>query len=184
MTIPELLIALAIAVPVTAWGLSGLVQLLDEQRGLSALRQMVDAIHLTRRAAIDHGQAAVLCPAALDKPGCGRRNRWHDGAIVFIDQDDDRRLDKDETLLARLPPLADGYRVYWRAFRNRTALVMNPSGMTDWQSGNMLFCPPDADARRAGMIIINAQGRVRTATDTDGDGIVEDAHGRPIACPP
>jgi len=33
------------------------------------------------------------------------------------------------------------------------------------------------------MIILNAQGRVRVARDVDGDGIVEDAAGRPVSCP-
>ena len=61
--------------------------------------------------------------------------------------------------------------------------MIRPSGLTDWQNGNFLYCPQGGDPRFARQIVINAQARVRHARDSDGDGIVEDARGRPVTCP-
>ena len=82
-----------------------------------------------------------------------------------------------------MPRLGEGERFYWRSFRNRSYLMIRPSGLTDWQNGNFLYCPESGDPRLARQIVINAQARVRHARDSDGDGIVEDARGRAVVCP-
>ena len=114
---------------------------------------------------------------------CGRRNTWHNGALVFLDRNANGRFDGSDVLLRRIPRLGEGERFYWRSFRNRSYLMIRPSGLTDWQNGNLLYCPASGDPRFARQIVINAQGRVRHARDSDGDGIVEDAQGRAVDCP-
>jgi len=79
--------------------------------------------------------------------------------------------------------LPDGARVYWRSFRNRSYLQINATGLTNWQNGHLLYCPANGDVHFARAVIINAQGRVRNAADSNGDGIVEDANGDPLVCP-
>ena len=59
---------------------------------------------------------------------------------------------------------------------------MLPTGLTDWQNGNMLVCPPDGNPRQARLLVVNAHGRTRLATDNDGDGVVEGANGSPVSC--
>ena len=114
---------------------------------------------------------------------CGRRNTWHNGALVFLDRNANGRFDGSDVLLRRIPRLGEGERFYWRSFRNRSYLMIRPSGLTDWQNGNLLYCPASGDPRFARQIVINAQARVRHARDSDGDGIVEDAQGRAVDCP-
>ncbi len=114
---------------------------------------------------------------------CGRRNTWHNGALVFLDRNANGRFDGSDALLRRMPRLREGDRFYWRSFRNRSYLMIRPSGLTDWQNGNLLYCPESGDPRFARQIVINAQARVRHARDSDGDGIVEDAKGRAVECP-
>ena len=181
VTLAEMLTALAASALLMAVALPSFDGLLERERAAGAINQMLAAVQFTRAAAVSHRVTAALCPGAGDR--CGPRNSWHDGALAFLDPNGNGRRDSGEEILMRLPLLPAGHRMYWRAFRNRTALVFRPSGLTDWQNGNILYCPPDGDARLARQVVLNVQGRARRAIDTDGDGIVEDASGRRVTCP-
>ena len=186
LTLVELLTTLAVAGILVATASGGGARLVDQHRAGAAVNQMLGAIRFARHAAVAHRSPATLCPADGGHPSqnkCGQRNAWHNGALVFLDENANGRFDGGDVLLSRLPPLGEGDRFYWRSFRNRSYLMIRPSGLTDWQNGNFLYCSRGGDPRFARQIVINAQARVRHARDSDGDGIVEDARGRPVACP-
>ena len=105
------------------------------------------------------------------------------GTLIFIDRNRDGRRDPDEPVLRWLPGLDSGGRIYWRSFRNRSYLQFNPSGLTNWQNGNLLYCPRNGDAHFAREVIINAAARPRKAPDLNHDDIPEDANGQPVRCP-
>ena len=113
---------------------------------------------------------------------CGRRSDWHQGGWIFADANSNARIDEGERVYGALPPLRKGSSLRWRSFRNRGYLRFRANGLTDWQNGHFQYCPPGGDPRHARQVILNAQGRARLAPDTDGDGIAEDADGRPLAC--
>ena len=181
LTLVELLTTLAVAGILVTTASGGAGHLVDRHRAGAAVNQMLGAIRFARHAAVAHRSPATLCPANRDS--CGPRNTWHNGALVFLDENANGRFDGSDVLLRRLPPLGEGDRFYWRSFRNRNYLMIRSSGLTDWQNGNFLYCPRGGDPRFARQIVINAQARVRHARDSDGDGIVEDARGRPVRCP-
>ncbi|MYK28969.1 MAG: hypothetical protein F4048_09915 [Gammaproteobacteria bacterium] len=176
----ELLVTLAVAGALMGTALPAFVELGADHRAAARINAMLGAVRATRHLAIAHNAPATLCPG--QGPRCLGANRWHEGAVVFLDHDRDRRIDEGEFVGLRLPPLAEGERIRWRSFRNRSYLLIHGSGLTDWQSGNFQYCPADSDARFARQIILNAQGRARRAIDADGDGIREDAAGRPLEC--
>ena len=180
LTVSELLTTLAIAAVLVGTAIPGISGLLIRAKADAAIEQMSRAIQFTRYQAISHRTTATLCPGGGET--CGRRDSWHEGATVFLDGNANGVRDGAEEVLQRLQPLPAGYRARWRSFRNRSSLSMRPDGTTDWQPGNMLACPTDGDAQNARQLIVNAQGRVRVSRDSDGDGIVEDADGRPVAC--
>ncbi|MFW6092463.1 MAG: GspH/FimT family pseudopilin [Pseudomonadota bacterium] len=182
VTLVELMVTLAVAAVLMALALPAFDALLDRERGTAALNQIIGAVRLGRTEAIIRGRPVTLCPAA--DGACLGRDQWHRGALVFTDDAADGEVGPEDTVLTALPPLRQGERVYWRSFRNRTYLRFQPRGYTAWQNGSFLYCPPDADVRRARMVIVNAQGRVRVAADADGDGVAEDAAGRALVCPP
>lgn len=179
LTLGELLTALAVAAVLAGAAVPGMSALLARAKADAAIEQLVRAIQFTRYQAISRRTTATLCPAR--ETVCGPRDTWHQGAMVFLDANANGVRDGGEDILQRLPPL-EGHRVRWRSFRNRKSLSMRPDGTTDWQPGNMVVCPIDGEARNARQLIVNAQGRVRLSRDEDGDGIVEDARGRPVAC--
>ena len=179
-SLAETVTALAIVAVLAGAATPAFSALLGRSRADAAIEQLASAVRFTRHLAVTRRITATLCPSAGER--CGRRDTWHEGAMIFLDADADGRRDAGEAVVRRLPPLPEGHRLRWRSFRNRKSLSMRPTGMTDWQNGSMVLCPPDGDARHARQLIVNAQGRTRLATDTDGDGIVENARGRPVSC--
>jgi len=180
-TLAELLAALAVAAVALALAVPAFDDLLAGRRATAALDQIVGGIAVARTEAILQGRPVTLCPARAT--ACLGRDRWHEGALIFVDDNGDGQRNDGERVLAALPPLPPGARLYWRSFRNRSFLQFQPRGYTDWQNGHFLYCPPDGRPRHARMAIVNAQGRVRIARDADGDGVVEDAGGAPLRCP-
>lgn len=180
LTLGELLAALAVVAVLAAFAAPGMSGLVERRQTDAVTEQMLRAVHYTRGLAVTRRATATLCPGAGER--CGPRDVWHEGAFVFLDRNGDGRRASDEPIAQRLPPLPQGYRVTWRSFRNRVSLSMRPNGLTDSQSGNLLICPPDRNPAGARQLIVNAQGRVRRARDSDGDGVVENARGEPVSC--
>ena len=181
ITLVEILTTLAVAATLTGLAVVPMADLISRHRSAAAMNQMIGAVAFTRNAAITHRTTATLCPGANNQ--CGTRNHWHEGAMTFADANHDGRRGRDEAVLRAYPAMAEGARMYWRSFRNRSYLQITARGLTNWQNGHLLYCPPDGDVRYARQVIINAQGRARVATDIDGDGIIEDAQGRDLVCP-
>ena len=150
------------------------------QRATARINAIAGAIHQARHLAITSNAAVTVCPG--QGPRCGGRDTWHEGMLIFVDSDADRRVDEGEFVAARVPKLDAGETIVWRSFRNRSFLRFRGTGLTDWQPGNFQYCPADRDARFARQLILNAQGRARHAMDRDGDGIREDARGRALTC--
>ena len=181
LSIVELLVTLAVTAVLFGFAVPSFTSYVNTQRAVAAINQMIGAVQMARHAAIVHRAHVTLCPGTGEV--CGRRNEWHVGALIFKDANNNGERDRGETIVTRLPRLRDGERVYWRSFRNKAYLQFRASGLTDWQNGHFLYCPPGGEARFARQVIINAQGRARMAPDRDGDGIAEDANGRPLQCP-
>ena len=180
-SVVELLVALALMSLLMGVGIPAFSHLVAGQRATARVNQIIGAVQLARQAAISLNTTTTLCPS---RDGvCLGRNQWHVGAMIFTDHNRNGILEKDETLVTRLPRLDRGERIYWRSFRNRSFLRFKATGRTDWQNGHFLYCPPDLDPRYARAAVLNAQGRIRLAPDTDADGIAEDARGRPLHCP-
>lgn len=157
------LVVLAVLAGAAAPSLAGL---LGRGQADAAMEQMVGAIRFARHLAVTRGVTATLCPGVGDR--CGARDSWHDGALIFLDRNANGRVDAGDAVARRLPPLPTGHRLRWRSFRNRKSLSMRPDGLTNWQNGSMLLCPPDGDAKKARKLVINAQGRVRLVGDGNG----------------
>jgi len=190
-TVSELLVTLAIAAAALSLALPSFHGLLAANRAAAALNQIIGAVAVARTQAILQRRTVTLCPGTIERSEpdggatarCLGRDQWHQGALVFVDANGNGSIEAGERLLTALPPLRPGERIYWRSFRNRGYLQFHARGYTEWQNGNFLYCPADGRAEYARMAILNVQGRVRVARDADGDGVAEDAAGRPLACP-
>ena len=180
VTLIELLITLAVAAVLLQMALPGAHDLLQSHRAAAASNAVIGAVQLARASAITYRTAVTLCPR--DGQACGRRAHWRNGGLIFLDANRNAQLDSGEAMLGAMAAVEAGATLAWRSFRNRGYLRFEPSGYTAWQNGHFQYCPASGDARHARQIILNAQGRTRSARDRDGDGIREDADGKPLRC--
>jgi type IV fimbrial biogenesis protein FimT len=181
-TLPEILVALAVVGVMTGFALPAFQGVVERNRATAALNQLLGALQSARHAAVSLRTAVTVCPAR-DTVACGARDTWHDGTLIFADHNADGRRDSNEPVVRWLRGFDTGARIYWRSFRNRSYLQIRPTGLTDWQNGNLLYCPANGDVRYAREVILNAQARARVAADRDLDGVAEDANGQPLRCP-
>jgi type IV fimbrial biogenesis protein FimT len=181
ITLVELLIALAVASVLLGLVVPLFDAFVEHNRSAAAINQFIGAVQLARQSAITVRSTVTLCPGT-PTDGCGARDSWHLGSVLFIDRNKDGVVDADDSIIRGVPALPAGTRLTWRSFRSRSYLQFRPTGLTSWQNGTLLYCPASGDPRFARAAIINAQGRVRLAPDRDGDGIPEDATGRPLSC--
>lgn len=179
LTLIEILVV-AVMIAVLA-GLLGpsFGSLVASTRAAATLNSFATLLASARSAAVVFGASVRVCPGR--GTSCSERNRWHEGTLAFTDLDGDRLVDADERVIATHPGFEHGT-LRWRSFRNRSDLVFASSGLTDWLNGSFLYCPASRNNRQARMLILNTAGRVRHAADLNGDGVREDASGRPLAC--
>jgi type IV fimbrial biogenesis protein FimT len=182
ITVAELLVALAVVGVLTGFAIPAFSGFMERNRATIALNQLLGALQSARAAAVTLRRPVVVCPGD-SAVACGARDSWHLGMLIFADRNGDGRRDADEDVLRWLPGLAGAGRIYWRSFRNRSYLQFNPSGLTNWQNGNLLYCPRNGDVHFARSVIINPAARPRKAPDRNRDGIPEDANGQPLRCP-
>ena len=177
----EALITLLVASTLIGLALPSLGELVSRQRAVAAVNQIIGAVAAARHAAVRHRTIISLCAAEAGM--CAGAKRWHLGAMIFKDDNANGAREADEVILAQLPALRRGERVYWRSFRNKPYLQFSARGWTNWQNGSFQYCSADADSRLSKAVIINAQGRAAVSRDKDGDGIDENAAGAPLSCP-
>lgn len=178
-TLAELLLVIAISSIILGLGLPGFQALMQKSRAIATVNWLVGSIAFSRYSAIATNTMVTLCPSE-NGAACG--GEWHTGTIVFTDHNIDRKINGDDRLLARFLPPAQGGIIRWRSFRNRKYLQLTPTGMTNFQNGNIVYCSADRNPLYSRQIIINASGRVRIGHYRDKQGVPVDRNGKPIRC--
>ena len=178
LSLLEMILTLSIMAILVAITVDGFRPLLQRSSGARAMMALADSIGLARAAAARHQATVTLCSSA-DGQSCG--GQWQQGYMLFIDQDENRRLE----------PAAGDRLLLWHdsngqggslSFGRRHFLQVKPQGRTA-HNGTFIYCPADGDLRGAAGLIINNTARLRFASDSDGDGIAEASDGRtPLSC--
>lgn len=181
LSLVELLTCVTIFVLVWVYAQAPFTHLLASNRAATTINWIVTNIQYTRNAAIHLNTMTTICPSKREGK-CG--GKWHEKIIVFTDHNADARVNGKDRILNQFtfPEASRGSTLKWRAFRNRQYLQMTPSGYTNYQNGNFVYCGPNQNPSYARQIVINLQGRIRKSYDQDGDGIIDDAKGKPLRC--
>lgn len=164
-TLVESLVALAVAAILLMGAVPAMLQLLASNRIATEVNSLTAHLQLARSEAIKQRHRAVLCPSADGRRCLGSRD-WDRGYMVFVDQDADRRRDRDETVL-RFRALAEGD-IRLDAGR-RKSLAYQPTGLAPGSNVTFTICDPgDRVAPRA--VVVSNTGRPRVATTHPGGG--------------
>ncbi|OGI40119.1 MAG: hypothetical protein A2140_07055 [Candidatus Muproteobacteria bacterium RBG_16_62_13] len=157
----EMLVVLAI-VSILGSASATLGSVLRNDRLSTGANELMAVLNLARSHAVMRLADVVVCPSRTgrqcDEPD-SRYTWWHEGYLVFVDLDGDRRLDENEPVLLNGPARAG---ITLRSSRYRTKVVYRASGMTTGTNLTLTFCPagPAADVRS---VIISNIGRARVS---------------------
>lgn len=170
-TLPELMIAMAVAGIVTAEAVPMMQQITQRARLVTSTNALSMALLQARQAAVTKGSSVTFCPG--DAVG-GCSGDWADGRwIVFTDGDHDGEIDPDDAVLAqgrvRNTVDIDGNGPFHQA------VVFVASGMPErisgaFAAGRLRVCEEAAITPNATDLVLAATGRVRLEHhDFDGD---------------
>lgn len=98
-TLVELALALAVAAGLVGLALPSYARFLAEQQLLADARRLSDAVMWARSEAIKRNGFVVICAIASGL-ACGRASHWHDGWVMFVDENDDAEPDPGELVIA------------------------------------------------------------------------------------
>jgi len=166
VTLPELLIGMAVVATLGVGAGTGLTRFLQESRMVTEVNAFVTALQLARSEAVKHGVRVVLCPSR-DGRRCGNGRDWRFGWLLF--QSDDREHDADEPLLQTGNPLqAD---ISLQSSNHRKRIVYQQDGTSGGSNASFTFCDRRGLARPR-VICLSNTGRPRlTTTRCDGKPI-------------
>ena len=176
----ELLVTLAVGAVVAGMAYPAFNDLIARVHATSRVNDLVGIIRFARHAAINGGRWVTLCPAVDEV--CADTPEWQSGIMVFEDRDRDGARQPAEPVLGYLAALDAGEQLRWRSFRRRNFLTFRSEGYTNWHNGSFHYCPASGDPRYGKVLIINIQGRTAPSVDADGDGVDEQANGKPLTC--
>jgi type IV fimbrial biogenesis protein FimT len=180
VTLLELLLVLAVIAVAINLTSAPFAARLQDLRSASAMHHLASLLNAARHEALLRQQAVTVC-ALLPDGRCQRTWLAEHEITVFLDRNENRRLDSGETRLRALRWPLDQGRLLWRASLARTYIEFGPRGET-WQNGTLTYCPASRDPRFARALVINHAGRAYLTTDSNNDGIREDRSGRNLRC--
>jgi len=178
-TLIELLVVLALVTLLASLALPGMQADMQRQTGSTVVNDLSRLLAFARATAVSTGTMVTLCRSG-DGLVCG--GLWQHGILVFTDANANRTLDGNDRILRYDNSLVPRGSLRLGSFPNRQYLQFTPEGFTNKQNGSFTWCPASGEAEHARQLIFSQSGRSRTAFDSDGDGIREDASGKALSC--
>ena len=199
LTLPELLIVIAIIAVMTALGVAGYQELTRINRTTSQTNALVAALQLTRGEAIKRNTEVFVCASnsvGTTAPQCDT-STWEKGWIVFADPNRDDLTavgifsgaipNGDDVIVGLGQGLTGGATIQNIGFSQPNFVEYHASGRAN-STGSFVFCDSKKDVKHAHAINIGTTGLVTIAEDTDSpaDGIVNIPYGATpgnVTCP-
>jgi type IV fimbrial biogenesis protein FimT len=174
VTLVELMISVSIVAIILAFVGPSIQSILIKNRIVAEINEISSLIQYARHHAIDEQAQVVVCPSD-DYSNCSKD--WNNPKIVFIDDNDDEIRGAGEELLVSVSATSE------------TSLMTNTTDIIKFSetgevnlATEILLCHEDGAAGYARSLSLTLQGRVKMSTDSDKDGINENAAGTPLSC--
>lgn len=177
-TLIELILSIAIIGILAGTAIPSFNDFLERRKVSANLQSFVKAIQISRLTAITENKRVTVCPTS-NGIQCGAD--WSAGLLSFVDEDEDRLYDAEDTLLFASKQSDQNFSVTWKAFGVKKSLQWLPTGITNHQNGSFELCY-DGKPEHARALILTKAGRLRYSKDSDGDQIHEKSPGQPINC--
>tara|TARA_R110002167_G_scaffold40868_2_gene125195 strand:- start:599 stop:1141 length:543 start_codon:yes stop_codon:yes gene_type:complete len=174
VTLIELMITVSIVAIILAFVGPSIQSILIKNRIVAEINEISSVIQYARHHAIDEQAQVVVCPST-DYSECSED--WNDPKIVFIDDNDDEIRDVGEELLVSVGATSKS------SLMTNTTDTIKFTGTGEANlATEILLCHKDGEAKYARSLSVTLQGRVKMSTDSDKNGINENAAGNELSC--
>ncbi len=174
VTLIELMITVSIVAIILAFVSPSIQSILINNKIVAEINETSSLIQYARHHAIDEQAQVVVCPSK-DYSACS--SDWNDPKIVFIDDDNNAIRGATEDLL-----VTTGATSGTSLMTNSTNIIMFAgTGEADLAT-EILLCHKDGKAEYARSLSVSLQGRVKMSTDSDRNGVNENAAGTELLC--
>jgi Tfp pilus assembly protein FimT len=141
---------------------------------ISTLHRM---LNMTRNAAINSGQKAIICPLDVSFQ-C--TDQWQNELSVFIDVNDNKKFDTNEKVIRIRAEINASDRLIYGKSRNK--ITFKPTGqLSGLANGTFRYCPLNHEEHSRGIVVARS-GRLYQSSDIDNDGIDENRGNKEINC--
>ena len=169
-TLNELIVALAITGTISASAGPSLYSFVVGSNQTTQLNALFTDLSYARSESIKRGVPTIVCKSNNGE-SCNRAAEWHDGWLVFADDNNNLVLDDSEEPLRVHQQSPDGIRIKYGAFRSRGRYVQYlPMGHTS-TNGTFTICI-GADGESAKAIITSRTGRSRVSSKTSNNKVL------------
>lgn len=175
-TLVELIITLVIAGILLAMAVPSFNSFLMNSRLTTQINELVSAIQLSRSEAIKRGTNVTICKSS-NGTSCG--TSWTNGWVVFEDANDNGTVNVGEPIV-RIHGELRGLNTL--TFGTKSSVTYTNQGLAPGYDETFVLCD-NRGASFAKAATISSIGRVRLATDSNTDGIVENGSGNNVTCP-
>jgi type IV fimbrial biogenesis protein FimT len=157
-TLIELLATLTIAGIIAISAAPSLQNLLMDNRMVTRVNDFMAHLSLARSEAVHRGARVVLCPSN-DQQNCATHSAWHEGWIVFVDDNANRRHENEETILRLKSTENDSFTI---KSGNHQPVVFQPQGGSGGTNDTFTFCDTRGPLKARAIVLSNS-GRPRSA---------------------
>ena len=183
MTLIDLMLTISLVAILLGEALPAFNHTLNKSKVDAASMMLKSSLQLARKTAITQNKKVTICPiengSIQATPVCSKN--WSDGYMVFIDDNEDRQLSANESLVYKNLNIDDKIQLRWKAFGVRSSMQWHHTGITNHQNGTFEFCY-NQQPKYSRALIITKAGRIRASKDLDGDGIHENSRGKNLSC--
>lgn len=169
----ELLIAISILGVITAIAVPSFQSISINSNLSTETNDLVSALRYARSEAAKQGLNVTVCSANAGLTACSGSADWSTGWLI---------VDSGGNVLNVREALPADTAAEMDIVGGTGAIVFNRNGFSS-SARTIKLCGPENSARRARGVIVSVDGRVRLATDSNGNSIVEDRSGTDLGCP-
>jgi type IV fimbrial biogenesis protein FimT len=177
VTLIELVVSVAVTSVLALIAVPNFNDFIVKMRVDNEISQLHRMLLITRNAAINSGQKAILCPLE-NNTHC--TTQWQNELSVFIDVNDNKLFDANETVIKVRGAISSDDKLIYGKGRNK--ITFKPTGhLSGLANGTFRYCPKHYKNYSRGIVVARS-GRLYQSSDVDNDGVDENRGSKEISC--
>ncbi len=170
-TLLQLMTVLSVSIVSLGAGIPGLQHLVASNATVSQANQLLGYLRYARSTALTRQGYVTLCPSSDHDQCLGDARLWHQGYIIFMDKDGNRRRGPEEEILRVVSKASSGTLI--NSTSGRPAIRFGADGNAWVSNTTFSLCNKSSDKAKRAIILL---GTGRSRSNTRGPG------GRSIHC--